>query len=39
MNDLFAPQNDEPTLTVLSMGAGQDSTALLYNFPNNGFKL
>lgn len=29
MNDLFAPQNDEPKLTVLSMGAGQDSTALL----------
>lgn len=35
MNDLFAPQNDEPKLTVLSMGAGQDSTALLYKYIND----
>ena len=35
INDLFAPQNDEPRLTVLSMGAGQDSTALLYRYIND----
>lgn len=33
--DLFAFQDESPLLTVLSFGAGQDSTALLYKYIND----
>ena len=35
IEDLFSCVNDEPKLTVLSMGAGQDSTALLLKYIND----